>query len=213
MAEAYDVNVILFLSAYLNKNFKTYSSLFSMFCKLVAFAWNFHTNYIFFLFVRTQMYPFLPLLFTVQLSFLMKNLSKETILMFLHGLPICSRFYHLLKCSPLWVEPNCERWHLLIVLLHLFCVWSEIESTHDPLIFSVSQGIVWLSRSTFYFYLLFFWRVRVCWPTPYAYVAHDIFLRDVWIRTQRAAVASRGCTNLATWDLTAHLPPTSHPSP
>jgi hypothetical protein len=34
-----------------------------------------------------------------------------------------------------------------------------------------------------------------------AYVAYCVFLRDVWIRTQRAAVTSRGATNLAT-----HLP-------
>jgi hypothetical protein len=33
-------------------------------------------------------------------------------------------------------------------------------------------------------------------------------LRDVWIRTQRAGVASRRATNLAT-----HLPLLSHPSP
>jgi hypothetical protein len=35
----------------------------------------------------------------------------------------------------------------------------------------------------------------------FAYVAHFVFLRDVWIRTLRAAVASRRATNLAT-----HLP-------
>jgi hypothetical protein len=32
----------------------------------------------------------------------------------------------------------------------------------------------------------------------FAYVAHFVFLRDVYIRTQRAAVASRRATNLAT---------------
>ncbi len=30
-----------------------------------------------------------------------------------------------------------------------------------------------------------------------AYVAHFVFFRDVWIRTQRPAVASRRATNLA----------------
>ncbi len=35
----------------------------------------------------------------------------------------------------------------------------------------------------------------------FAYVAHFLFLRDVWIRTQRAAVASRWAINLA-----FHLP-------
>ncbi len=34
----------------------------------------------------------------------------------------------------------------------------------------------------------------------FAYVAHFIFLGDVWIRTQRAAVASRCATNLATFE-------------
>jgi hypothetical protein len=32
----------------------------------------------------------------------------------------------------------------------------------------------------------------------FASVAHFVFLRDVWIRTQRAAVTSRRATNLAT---------------
>jgi hypothetical protein len=32
----------------------------------------------------------------------------------------------------------------------------------------------------------------------FAYVVHFEFLKDVWIRTQRAAVASRRATNLAT---------------
>jgi hypothetical protein len=40
-----------------------------------------------------------------------------------------------------------------------------------------------------------------CVGHSFAYVAHFVFLRDVWIRTQRAAVASRCATNLAT-----HLP-------
>jgi hypothetical protein len=35
-------------------------------------------------------------------------------------------------------------------------------------------------------FLCFFWRARVCWP-----LLRPVFLRDVWIRTQRAAVASR----------------------
>jgi hypothetical protein len=40
-----------------------------------------------------------------------------------------------------------------------------------------------------------------CNGISFVYVAHFVFLRDVWIRTQRAAVASRRDTNLAT-----HLP-------
>ncbi len=42
----------------------------------------------------------------------------------------------------------------------------------------------------------------------FAYVAHFVFLRDVWIGTQSAAVASRCATNLATHlpNLATHLP-------
>jgi hypothetical protein len=43
----------------------------------------------------------------------------------------------------------------------------------------------------------FLWCVRL----SFTYVAHFLFLRDVWIRTQRAAVASRRATSLA-----IHLP-------
>jgi hypothetical protein len=40
-----------------------------------------------------------------------------------------------------------------------------------------------------------------------AFVAHFIFLRDVWIRTQRVAVASRRATNLATHFPSADMQP------
>jgi hypothetical protein len=42
----------------------------------------------------------------------------------------------------------------------------------------------------------------------FAYVAHFVFLRDVWVRTQRAAVAISCATNLATHlpNLATHLP-------
>jgi hypothetical protein len=40
-----------------------------------------------------------------------------------------------------------------------------------------------------------------CVGLSFAYVGHFVFLRDVWIRTQRAAVVSRLATNLFT-----HLP-------
>ncbi len=38
-----------------------------------------------------------------------------------------------------------------------------------------------------------------CVGHSFAYVGHFVFLRDVWIRTQSAAVASRRATNLATY--------------
>jgi hypothetical protein len=51
------------------------------------------------------------------------------------------------------------------------------------------------------FLYLFFWRARECFGHSFAHVAHFVFLRDDWIRTQRAALARRRATNLAT-----HLP-------
>jgi hypothetical protein len=41
--------------------------------------------------------------------------------------------------------------------------------------------------------ILFGW--LECVVYSYAYVAHSVFLRDVWIRTQRAGIASRRATN------------------
>ncbi len=50
------------------------------------------------------------------------------------------------------------------------------------------------------FFCIFFGRLD-CVGHSFDYVTHFVFLGDVWIRTQRAAVASRCSTNLAT-----HLP-------
>jgi hypothetical protein len=46
-----------------------------------------------------------------------------------------------------------------------------------------------------------------CVGQSFAYVAHFVFLRNVWIRTQRVAIASRHATNFATHlrDLATHL--------
>ncbi len=55
------------------------------------------------------------------------------------------------------------------------------------------------------FFVYFFGGLE-CFGHSFAYVAHFVFLRDVW--TQRAAVASRCATNLATHlpNLATHLP-------
>jgi hypothetical protein len=50
------------------------------------------------------------------------------------------------------------------------------------------------------FFCIFFCGLE-CVVHSFAYVTHFVFLKDVWIRTQRAAVASRRAANLAT-----HLP-------
>ncbi len=46
------------------------------------------------------------------------------------------------------------------------------------------------SHPSLFIFVYISWRARVC-RHNFAYVAHFVFLRDVWIRTQRAAVASR----------------------
>ncbi len=51
------------------------------------------------------------------------------------------------------------------------------------------------------FNVLYFLRAIQCVGHSFPYVAHFIFLRYVWIRTLRAAAASRRATNIAT-----HLP-------
>jgi hypothetical protein len=56
-------------------------------------------------------------------------------------------------------------------------------------------------------FLYIFFSGLECVGHSFAYAAHFIFLRDIWIRTQRAAVASRRGTNLTT------RLPLSHPSP
>ncbi len=50
-------------------------------------------------------------------------------------------------------------------------------------------------------YFGFFGGLECAVGHPFAYVAHFVFLGDVWIRTQRATLASRYATKLAT-----HLP-------
>ncbi len=55
----------------------------------------------------------------------------------------------------------------------------------------------------FSFFCIFFGGLECVGPL-FAYVAHFVFLRDAWIRTQWAAVASSSATNLAT-----HLPKSS----
>ena len=48
-----------------------------------------------------------------------------------------------------------------------------------------------------WFFLYIFFGGLECVGQSFAYVAHFVFLRDVWIRTRSAAGASRCATNLA----------------
>jgi hypothetical protein len=72
------------------------------------------------------------------------------------------------------------------------------------------------------FFCILFWRATVRWPPLCLCRPIFLFLRDVWIRTKTAAVASRRATNLATnlpnlsthlLNFAIHLPQLSHPSP
>ncbi len=82
-----------------------------------------------------------------------------------------------------------------------------------------------VSKQNFFVY---FWGRLESVGHSFACLAHYVFFRDVWIRTQRAVVASRRAINLATHltrlathlpNLATHLPnlathlPNSHPSP
>jgi hypothetical protein len=59
-----------------------------------------------------------------------------------------------------------------------------------------------LNTDYYNFFVDFFIWLLECVGHSFAYVAHFLFLRDVLIRTQRVAVASRRATNLATISLT-----------
>jgi hypothetical protein len=66
-----------------------------------------------------------------------------------------------------------------------------------PCIMIISDNLSCESCDDYFF--VYFLQARVCWPLPcLLYVAHFVFLSDVWIRTQRAALASMRATNLAT---------------
>ncbi len=60
-----------------------------------------------------------------------------------------------------------------------------------------SQFNTLLNNFKMFFFVYFFGGLE-CVGHSFAYVAHLWFLRDVWIRTQSAAVASWRATDLAT---------------
>jgi hypothetical protein len=76
--------------------------------------------------------------------------------------------------------------------LHLFlaCLWTFLSAPTC----SLSPFFPHSFQKPFFVY---FFGGLECVGHSFAYVAYFVFLRDVWIRTQRAAVASRRATNLA----------------
>ena len=75
--------------------------------------------------------------------------------------------------------------------------WERLDKCHRQKFFKLNEvgGV-----HVMYFFVYFFGGLE-CVGHSFAYVAHFVFMKDVCIRTQRAAVASRLATNLAT-----HLP-------
>ncbi len=87
------------------------------------------------------------------------------------------------------IAQSYTRGSKLLLSLFLFAVKLYIQKKEE-----------WKRWSEPVFIYYFFGGLKcVCYS--FAYVAHLVFLRIVWCRTQRAAVASRRPTNLAT-----HLP-------
>ncbi len=61
-------------------------------------------------------------------------------------------------------------------------------------------------------FLYIFWWARVCWPLL-AYVAHFVFLGDVWIPTQRSKPLRYQLSHPSPHNLVTHLPKLCHLSP
>jgi hypothetical protein len=79
-------------------------------------------------------------------------------------------------------------------------LFPQAESTPNDIPFMPSLSELatdYFAKRTFFHFVF----ELECVGNSFAYVAQFVFLRDVWIRIQRAAVASRRATNLAT-----HLP-------
>ncbi len=86
-----------------------------------------------------------------------------------------------------------------------FVLISKVSALHQCLSLILAQRVLGISRASSAYFYIFFSGLE-CVGHFFVYVAHFVFLGGFWIRTQRAAVASRCATNLAT-----HIP-LSHPS-
>jgi hypothetical protein len=77
----------------------------------------------------------------------------------------------------------------------LSCRYSRFLSYPLEALFSSVQNIIFLTAHFFTLLVPNPQQPRVCWPLL-ASVAHFVFLRDDWIRIERAALASRRATYL-----------------
>ncbi len=84
----------------------------------------------------------------------------------------------------------CNRKSTVVVFVSFYCQAVQTREKEEW-----KKGWVCI-----YLFFIFFGGLE-CVGHSFSYVAHLVFLRDVWSRTLRAAAASRSATNLAT-----HLP-------
>ncbi len=89
--------------------------------------------------------------------------------------------YSVFNCTELY-----KRKSTVVVFVSFYCQAVHTREKEDW-----KRG-----REPVFIYYFFGGLKCVCYS--FSYVAHLVFLRDVWCRTQRAAAASRSATNLAT---------------
>jgi hypothetical protein len=76
-------------------------------------------------------------------------------------------------------------------------ILSAQSSLNVKLIFKEKIVMRETIKQLVFVFCIFFWGGLECVGPTFAYVAHLVFLRDAWIRTQRAAILSICATNLA----------------
>jgi hypothetical protein len=90
------------------------------------------------------------------------------------------------------------------------CTTQEVKRVRSSLLYHCLNTYEYMYVN---FFCIFFGGLE-CVGHSFAYVAHFVFLRDAWIRTQSAAVASKRATNSNPSPLLSHPSPLfSHPSP
>ncbi len=98
---------------------------------------------------------------------------------------------------------------ILGIFVQRMCLWARFT------LYQLILKQILRQFDNLYIFVYFFGGLE-CVGHSFAYVAH-LFLRDVWIRTQRASIASRRATNLAInlpfSNLATHLPKLSNPCP
>ncbi len=97
------------------------------------------------------------------------------------------------QVSQSWGKLAVETWRvktelIITTILHIIIITTSI----------LNLGFKTIAPKIFFLFFVYFFGGLECVGHPFAYVAHLWFLRDVWIWTQSAAVASWRATDLAT---------------